>query len=356
MSIELKPINNNRNSPNENNLCPTEENLFINSNRKEVDKGIILNHKIDMNKESNPGNFPKGSFPGKPPESFPNPPPDVIPPSDFPPDGFPPGGFPPDGFPLDEVDLPDEPPDFPDGLPPPPKGKKPSGGPGGPPGFPPPSKNLMFEQKQISPMKLYCHLSGKYEVIIMLLGVIGSLGSGLSGPLMSLLMGGSITDFSQTQDYGTSSYKQELLSMEEFKETVDSSVKKFMYIGIAMFVVNFLGTAMWNYAGLLQIFHLKEKYFARILQQEQGWFDENNAYEFSTKVQAQLEQIELGLGEKFGQLLQMVSQVIAGFIIAFTSSWKLTLVMLCISPLILGCLIFLMGSMRKAIFLSMKNL
>ena len=117
MSIELKPISNNRNSPNENNLCPTEENLFINSNRKEVDKGIILNHKIDMNKESNPGNFPKGSFPGKPPESFPNPPPDVIPPSDFPPDGFPPGGFPPDGFPLDEVDLPDEPPDFPDGLP-----------------------------------------------------------------------------------------------------------------------------------------------------------------------------------------------------------------------------------------------
>ena len=46
MSLELKPINNNRNSPNENNLCPTEENLFINSNRKEVDKGIIPNLKL----------------------------------------------------------------------------------------------------------------------------------------------------------------------------------------------------------------------------------------------------------------------------------------------------------------------
>ena len=33
--------------------------------------------------------------------------------------------------------------------------------------------------------------------------------------------------------------------------------------------------------------------------QEQGWFDQNNAFEFATKVQVQLEQIELGVGEKF---------------------------------------------------------
>ena len=51
----------------------------------------------------------------------------------------------------------------------------------------------------------------------------------------------------------------------------------------------------------------------------------------------------------------MVAQVIAGFIIAFTTSWKLTLVMLCIAPLILGSIIFLMGSMGKAIFMSMKT-
>ena len=86
---------------------------------------------------------------------------------------------------------------------------------------------------------------------------------------------------------------------------------------------------MWNLAGLRQIYHLKEKYFLTILKQEQGWFDANNAFEFATKVQAQLEQIELGLGDKFAQILQMVSQMIAGLIIAFTSSWKLTLVILC---------------------------
>ena len=43
---------------------------------------------------------------------------------------------------------------------------------------------------------------------------------------------------------------------------------------------------------------LKRLYFKVILSQEQGWFDANNAYEFATKVQSQLEQVEMGLGEK----------------------------------------------------------
>jgi ATP-binding cassette subfamily B (MDR/TAP) protein 1 len=86
-----------------------------------------------------------------------------------------------------------------------------------------------------------------------------------------------------------------------------------------------------------QMHHLKEKYFAVILRQEQGWFDANNAYEFSTKVQAQFEQIALGVGEKFGLLLQAVSQIICGLIISFYKSWLLTLVMMAISPTILAC-------------------
>ena len=45
---------------------------------------------------------------------------------------------------------------------------------------------------------------------------------------------------------------------------------------------------------------LKRQYFKVILSQEQGWFDANNPFEFATKVQSQLEQIEFGIGEKLG--------------------------------------------------------
>ena len=116
------------------------------------------------------------------------------------------------------------------------------------------------------------------------------------------------------------------------EDIVNDMVRRFLYIGIGMFIAEFLNNCFWNLAGLRQIYHMKEKYFALILKQEQGWFDSNNAYAFATKVQAHLEQIEMGLGEKFGLILRMTSQLISGLVIAFTSSWKLTLVMLCVSP------------------------
>ena len=219
-------------------------------------------------------------------------------------------------------------------------------------------KNLMFEQQDISPMKLYCHLSTSTEVILMIFGMIGSCGSGIAGPLMSYLFGDMINSFTDTQGMsseGEVEYQQYYIFMNEFQKTIDKMVRKFLYIGAGMFVANFLSQFMWAYSSLRQIHNLKESYFATILKQEQGWFDENNAYEFATKVQAQLEQIELGVGDKFGQVLQMVTQVIAGLIVAFTTSWKLTLIMLCVSPAILACICFLVTALKKTIILARKT-
>ena len=70
------------------------------------------------------------------------------------------------------------------------------------------------------------------------------------------------------------------------EDIVNDMVRRFLYIGIGMFIAEFLNNCFWNLAGLRQIYHMKEKYFALILKQEQGWFDSNNAYAFATKVQA----------------------------------------------------------------------
>jgi len=69
------------------------------------------------------------------------------------------------------------------------------------------------------------------------------------------------------------------------------------------------------------------------MKQEQGWFDQNNPYQFSTLVQSQLKTIEAGLGDKLGNVLMSLSMFISGLIVAFTTSWKLTLVLLAILPL-----------------------
>ena len=218
-------------------------------------------------------------------------------------------------------------------------------------------KNLMFEQKNISPIKLYCHLSETTEIVLMIFGVIGSLGSGIAGPLMTLLFGDMINDFAGTSGGGIDPsmpiYWNEM--MKSFKKTVAKMVKKLIIIGVSMFVANFLMTFMWAYSALRQMHHLKEKYFAIILKQEQGWFDQNNAFEFATKVQAQLEQIELGIGDKFGVVLLMIAQIVAGLVIAFSTSWKLTLVMLCVTPFLCACIMYLVTALKRTIILARKT-
>ncbi len=252
--------------------------------------------------------------------------------------------------------------------------------------------NLVFDEKKISPFKLYLHLSGPYEILLMILGTICALGAGVAAPLMCYLFGDMANDFSEANiDENQVDLLERLLEcknddeikvlagydsdpfwsdrfwsykivydkakalFQTFDENVKDLVRKLLIIGAAMFVAFGGQKFFWCYCGMRQMHHLKQKYFAVILRQEQGWFDANNAYEFSTKVQAQFEQIALGVGEKFGLLLQAISQIIAGLIIAFYKSWLLTLVMLAISPTIFACVILLVCLIRKPVIGSRKS-
>ena len=247
--------------------------------------------------------------------------------------------------------------------------------------------NLLFEEKSVSFIKLYLHLSNKCEIILMIFGTIAALGSGVAAPLMCYLFGDMANDFSAVngddsvmdlmeslvnckseeevielakgnQDMAFTYiilYQQATALFEKFEDEIDTMVKKLLIIGASMFVAFGLSKFLWNYVGMRQMHHLKQKYFSIILRQEQGWFDANNAFEFSTKVQAQFEQISLGVGDKFGLTLQTISMMLTGLIIAFYKSWLLTLVMLAISPLIFMCVVFLVISLKKPMIGSRKS-
>ena len=50
----------------------------------------------------------------------------------------------------------------------------------------------------------------------------------------------------------------------------------------------------------------------------------NNAYEFSTKVKAQIEQVDLGVGDKLGTILQYIAQLFTGLIIPYYNAQHVT--------------------------------
>ena len=213
---------------------------------------------------------------------------------------------------------------------------------------------LMFEKQSVSLFRILSHLFEPIDWLFCILAFIGSIGAGISMPIMSYFSSDVYSDVGNTSENRYSA--DAITAMQQIVEdTMNSQIKKQLITGAISFVCNFFSVCFWALIGNRCCYNLKKKYFTTILSQEQGWFDSNNAFEFATKVQAQLEQVEQGIGDKIGVIITMISQCIVGFIFAFISSWKLTLVMLCVAPVILFFSFFLMFALRKGIVLSRKT-
>ena len=213
--------------------------------------------------------------------------------------------------------------------------------------------NLLFEEKSITIFRLYGHLNRPIDYFFMVLALIGSLGSGISMPIQAYISSDLFSDVGNTSESVT--MEDILIMMEIVEKTFNNQIKRFLIFGAIAFACNFLSVSFWNLIGQRDIHHLKFKYFSIILGQEQGWFDKNNAYEFATKVQAQLEQVEMGIGDKLGNIFVSLAQCVTGFVLAFMTSWKLTLVMLSIAPLILATICFLLFALKNGIIMSRKT-
>ena len=214
-------------------------------------------------------------------------------------------------------------------------------------------KNLMFEEKSISLYRLYTHLCHKIDYLYIVLGAIGSMVSGVTMPLLAYMMSDLFSEIGNTSESVTVDDIEEMKNVVE--KAMNKQIKRFLVFGAISFVGNFLNVCFWTLVGERCVHHMKRNYFTVILSQEQGWFDAHNAFEFATKVQAQLEQVEQGMGDKLGHVLMMICQCISGFVIAFITSWKITLVMLCMAPLIIGVIIFMVTAMRTGIIMGRKT-
>ena len=212
-------------------------------------------------------------------------------------------------------------------------------------------KNLMFDEKEVSIFMIYGHLTEKIDIFFIVLAFIGSLGAGLSMPIMAYISSDLMGDVGNTSEYND----DPLILIDRVENAFNTQIRRFFIFGGISFIANFLCIAFWSLVGSRMCHRLKRQYFTTILSQEQGWFDANNAFEFATKVQAQLEQIEFGVGEKLGLVIQMLASCVISFIFAFIISWKIALVMLCVAPFIIIDILFLVNSLRTGIIMGRKT-
>jgi len=158
------------------------------------------------------------------------------------------------------------------------------------------------------------------DYLMMFVGTIGGLITGLSLPYFNILFG------------------QMLDELNEDPQNFDKQIEyiAMQFIGVAAFniVSGIWQVGCWSYAGERQAQRLRERYVNAILRQEIGWFDVCGAGGLSTKVEDLSGLVQDGIGRKIGDLIQYGSQFIGSFCVAFYLNWELTSVLLAAIPVI----------------------
>ena len=221
-------------------------------------------------------------------------------------------------------------------------------------------EKLMFEPQSISLCKIYKHFFEPIDWLFLILAIIGAIGTGASIPAIIYIGADTFSNIGNTGETRNINAPPHILQMiqEMMKQSIHKSmnrqIRRYLITGAVSFICNFLNGCFWLLIGYKCSYNFKKKYFTLILSQEQGWFDSYNTYELSTKVQAQIEQFEQGIGIRVGLVLSGISQFILGFLFAFLSCWKVSLVMVVITPIVVIFYIVLAMILRKGIIMERK--
>ncbi|KAF8089748.1 hypothetical protein N665_0498s0049 [Sinapis alba] len=162
-----------------------------------------------------------------------------------------------------------------------------------------------------------------FDILLMILGTLGSIGNGLGFPIMTILFGDLIDAFGQNQNNSNVSDK------------VSKVALKFVWLGIGTFAAAFLQLSGWMISGERQAARIRSMYLKTILRQDIAFFDvDTNTGEVVGRMSGDTVLIQDAMGEKVGKAIQLLSTFVGGFVIAFLKGWLLTLVMLSSIPLL----------------------
>ncbi|KAF5516641.1 Leptomycin B resistance protein pmd1 [Colletotrichum siamense] len=184
----------------------------------------------------------------------------------------------------------------------------------------------MEEPKPISATRAYIRIFtylGPKEIILEAIAVAAATISGSGLALVNLVLGRLITVITN--------YISGLSTKEQFMEDVTKHCFYFIYIGAGRLVCTYIYMTLSTYSAFHMVRNLRRQFLRAALSQNISYFD-MNSNSISTQASTNGNLIQSGVAEKLMICFQAMSTFVSAFIIAFTSYWKLTLILLCVPP------------------------
>ncbi|EFZ04389.1 ABC transporter [Metarhizium robertsii] len=172
-------------------------------------------------------------------------------------------------------------------------------------------------------MRIFTY-AGRTEYIILGVATFAAIASGAAIALQNLVFGRFVTvltDFTSGKSTGA-----------DMRRESSTLALYFVYIGIGRFVLAYTYNSLLTYNAYRIVRNIRYAYLKAALSQEIAFFDLGTGGSISTQATTNGRLIQGGISEKLGLTFQGLSAFVTGFIVAFATNWKLTLITLCIAP------------------------
>ncbi|XP_072781681.1 ATP-binding cassette sub-family B member 5 isoform X2 [Taeniopygia guttata] len=193
------------------------------------------------------------------------------------------------------------------------------------------------EKQMVGILELFRYADG-VDVLLMIVGLVAAAANGTGMPLMIIIFGEMTNSFvlSGMQSNDTSVNSSSCLS--DPGVDIEGEMTKFAYyyvgIGFAVLILSIIQVWTFLVTATRQTARIRQKFFFSVLHQEMAWFDTTQIGTLNTRLTDDINTIREGIGDKISIFLQFFSTFVSGLIIGFIYGWKLTLVVMSVSPLL----------------------
>uniref|UniRef100_A0A4W3J6T1 ATP-binding cassette, sub-family B (MDR/TAP), member 4 n=1 Tax=Callorhinchus milii TaxID=7868 RepID=A0A4W3J6T1_CALMI len=178
--------------------------------------------------------------------------------------------------------------------------------------------------------------SGRLDKLLMVLGSLAALIHGAALPLMVIVFGDMTDSFVMDGRVPGKCSNSCSKHNVEYNYTLEEQMTRYSFyyvgIGVGVMIAAYMQVSFWALAAARQTKKMRSAFFHAVLHQEIGWFDVNEIGELNTRLTDDILKISDGTGDKIGMLIQSLATFIAGFVVGLVKGWKLTLVILAVSP------------------------
>ncbi|RCI14872.1 hypothetical protein L249_7041 [Ophiocordyceps polyrhachis-furcata BCC 54312] len=187
---------------------------------------------------------------------------------------------------------------------------------------PPPDRRRRLRPQHVASFKQYRRVFGyatKWDLAAYAAGVVASVGAGITLPLMNVVFGklvGNFSDFAPRTEADRDRFGQRL-----------SQLSLYMFgLFLARFGLNYINKLCFRMIGIRLSSAIRLHYLRRLFSQSIHVLDSMPPGEATTTITTTSNTLQLGISEKLGVLVEFVSTMVSAVVIAFTYNWALTLV------------------------------